>query len=148
MSNSLFSQEISTDEYKIYAQILDELNYPSNKFYLGISSNQKASLLVRKDPIESKIAQLNSKKTFDLSRLDSYILKFRNDRSLNQENYIDKLKDYKIKVTCSNIYFKSDTEAYIYGINEFRNLKPMQFLTKATKKHDGYWHLEPYTFYY
>ncbi|UMQ42870.1 hypothetical protein MKS83_04080 [Chryseobacterium sp. Y16C] len=147
IGNTLFSQEISKDEYIIYAQVLNELNFPSDKFHLGLSNNEKASLLISKDPIESKIGELNSEKTFNLSRLDSCILKFRQDRSLNYHKK-DKWKDYKIKLTCSDIYFKSDSEAYVYGIDEFRDLKPMQFLFKATKEKDGYWHFEDYTFYY
>ncbi|UMQ42869.1 hypothetical protein MKS83_04075 [Chryseobacterium sp. Y16C] len=114
---------------------------------MGLSNNEKESLLGRKNPIESKIGELNSEKTFDHAQLDSCILKFRQDRSLNYDK-IDKWKDYKMKLTCSNIYFKSDSEAYIYGIDEFRDLKPRQFLYKATKDPDGYWCFENYMLYY
>ncbi|UMQ42868.1 hypothetical protein MKS83_04070 [Chryseobacterium sp. Y16C] len=147
IGNTLFSQEISKDEYIIYAQVLDRLSFPVNQFHMGLSPNEKASLLISKDPIESKIGELNSEKTFDHARLDSCILKFRQDRSLNYHKK-DKWKDSKTRIICSNIYFKNDREAYIYIITEYKVINPMQFLFKATKDPDGYWCFENYMLYY
>ncbi|MCE3074667.1 hypothetical protein [Chryseobacterium gwangjuense] len=148
MSNYLFSQEISKDEYIIYAQVLDRLAFPVNKFTLGLTPNEKASLLVRKDPIESEISKLNSEKKINLDKLDQAISKFRLDKSLSREQIKDPSKDSKIKIICSNVFFKNDNEAYIYIITEWKVIKPMQFLFRAIKEKDGYWCLENYTFYF
>jgi len=148
IGNSLFSQEISKDKYIIYAQVLDRLYFPTNKFSMGLTPNEKASLLVRKDPIESEISKLHSEEKIDLNKLDQVIFKFRADKSLDRKDMKDPLKDEKIKIKCSEIYFKSSKEAYIYVIANLKGTKPNEFLFKATKEQDGYWRLEPYTFYY
>ncbi|MCE3074669.1 hypothetical protein [Chryseobacterium gwangjuense] len=148
ISNSFFSQEISKDEYIIYGQILDRFYFSTNQFSMGLTPNKRASLLIGNDPIESEISKLNSEKKIDLGKLDQVISKFRLDKSLDKEHRKGPLKDSKIKIICSNIFFKNDTEAYIYIITEWKVIKPMQFLFRATKESDGYWCFEHYTYYY
>ncbi|MCE3074666.1 hypothetical protein [Chryseobacterium gwangjuense] len=145
----LHSQEISRDEYILYAQILDHYNYSFNKFELGIPIKYEGLLNGPKNTSKSKIAKIKSKKKFNASILEGVLLKYRKDKNLDRENFPDPVKNYKEEIYCSPIYFKTNTEAFIFVVTINKLLPhPSHDLIKATREEDGYWCLEDYNYYY
>lgn len=147
--NILHSQEISNEEYILYAQILDRYNYSSSRFELGIPSKYRGYLSGPENTSKAEISKIRIRKKFKVSKLEETLLNYRKNRNLDRENAFDPVKSYKTDIYCSPIYFKTSTEAFVVVIaldTFFPN--PSYSLIRATKDDDLYWHLEDFNYYY